>query len=108
MLVLWGRPTSSNVKKVLWTLEEIGLDYQFVKAGGPYGGLDTPEFLALNPNGLVPTIKDDELVLWESNTIVRYLAARYGKGSRIVANARLPKNGWIGRWLHCLARLSIS
>ncbi|WP_297321950.1 glutathione S-transferase N-terminal domain-containing protein [uncultured Bartonella sp.] len=80
MLVLWGRPTSSNVKKVLWTLEEIGLDYQYIKAGGAYGGLDTPEFLALNPNGLVPTIKDDDLVLWESNTIVRYLAARYGKG----------------------------
>lgn len=80
MLVLWGRPTSSNVKKVLWTLEEIGLDYQYVKAGGAYGGLHTPEFLALNPNGLVPTIKDGELVLWESNTIVRYLAARYGKG----------------------------
>ncbi|MHC5307408.1 glutathione S-transferase family protein [Bartonella sp. LJL80] len=80
MLTLWGRATSSNVKKVLWTLEEIGLDYQHIKAGGAYGGLDTPEFLALNPNGLVPTIKDDELVLWESNTIVRYLAARYGKG----------------------------
>ena len=80
MLVLWGRPTSSNVKKVLWTLEEVGLDYQYIKAGGAYGGLDTPEFLALNPNGLVPTIKDDDLVLWESNTIVRYLAARYGKG----------------------------
>lgn len=80
MLTLWGRPTSCNVKKVLWTLEEIGLDYQYIKAGGAYGGLDTPEFLSLNPNGLVPTIKDDELVLWESNTIVRYLAARYGKG----------------------------
>lgn len=80
MLVLWGRPTSSNVKKVLWALEEIGIDYQCVKAGGAYGGLDTPEFLTLNPNGLVPTIKDGDLVLWESNTIVRYLAARYGKG----------------------------
>ena len=75
-----GTPYVQQCKKVLWTLEEIGLDYQFIKAGGPYGGLDTPEFLALNPNGLVPTIKDDDLVLWESNTIVRYLAARYGKG----------------------------
>jgi len=80
MLTLLGRPNSSNVKKVLWTLEELGLVYENIKIGGSFGGLDDPAYLALNPNGKVPTLRDDDLVLWESNTIIRYLAARYGKG----------------------------
>ncbi|GGA92782.1 glutathione S-transferase [Brucella endophytica] len=78
MLKIWGRPNSTNVKKALWTASELGLDYENVLAGGSYGIVDTPEYRALNPNGLVPVIEDDGFVLWESNTIVRYLAAKYG------------------------------
>jgi len=87
MLTLWGRPNSSNVKKTLWMLEELGLTYTNIKVGGSYGGLGAPSYLAMNPNGLIPTLQDGELVLWESNTIMRYLAARYGQGSLWIDDA---------------------
>ena len=77
---LWGRATSMNVQKVLWTLAELGLDAQRIDAGGAYGGLDTATYGTLNPNRRVPTLEDGDLVLWESNVIVRYLAGRSGKG----------------------------
>lgn len=77
MLKIWGRHNSSNVRKVLWCAEEIGLPYTSIQVGGAFGGTDEPAFRALNPNGLVPAIEDHGLPLWESNTIVRYLAARY-------------------------------
>lgn len=79
MITLWGRSNSTNVKKVRWTLEELGLPYQHIPAGLEFGLNHDPDFLAMNPNGLVPLLRDDEnnLVLWESNTIVRYLAAQY-------------------------------
>ncbi len=80
MLTIWGRSDSTNVKKVLWCAEELRLDYQQIPAGGVHGVVSDPAYRALNPNGLVPTIEDDQLVLWESNAIVRYLAARYGEG----------------------------
>lgn len=80
MLTIWGRSDSSNVKKVLWCAEELGLAYRHIPAGGPHGVVNDPPYRALNPNGLVPTIEDEDLVLWESNAIVRYLAARYGNG----------------------------
>ena len=78
MLKVWGRTSSVNVHKVLWCCEELGLLYERVDAGGPFGGTDAPEYLAMNPNGLVPTVSDDGFTLWESNAIVRYLAARHG------------------------------
>ena len=77
MLKIWGRHNSSNVRKVLWCAEEIGLPYESIEAGGAFGKVDSPEYRALNPNGLVPMIEDHGLPLWESNTIVRYLSARY-------------------------------
>jgi len=77
MLKIWGRHNSSNVRKVLWCAEEIGVPYVSIEAGGAFGQVDTPEYRALNPNGLVPMIEDHGLPLWESNTIVRYLSARY-------------------------------
>ena len=80
MIEVLGRATSSNVQKVLWTLRELGLEYRRCDLGGAFGGLDTPEYRAMNPNGKVPTLIDDDLVLWESNAIVRYLAARYDPG----------------------------
>ena len=81
MITLWGRNNSSNVKKVRWILEELELPYEHILAGGAFGLNREAEFLAMNPNGLVPLLRDDEtdVVLWESNTIVRYLAAQYGQ-----------------------------
>lgn len=88
MLTLWGRENSTNVKKVLWCAEELGLTYQHIPLGGAFGGNHDPDYLALNPNGLIPCLRDDELVLWESNSIVRYLAAQYGQGSLYLADAK--------------------
>jgi glutathione S-transferase len=76
MLKIWGRLSSVNVQKVVWCADEIGLAYERIDAGGTFGLNDTPEYLAMNPNGLVPVIRDDGFVLYESNAIVRYLAAR--------------------------------
>ena len=75
MLKIWGRASSSNVQKVLWCCAELDIEVERVDVGGPFGGNRDPEYLRLNPNGLVPTVKDGNLVMWESNTICRYLAA---------------------------------
>ena len=80
MLKIWGRNNSVNVQKVLWCCEEMQIQYQRLDAGGSFGVINTPQYRALNPNGLVPTIEDGPFVLWESNTIVRYLAAKYSAG----------------------------
>jgi glutathione S-transferase len=80
MLVVWGRKNSVNVQKVLWCCEEIGLEYERKEAGGAFGVVNTPEYRSINPNRLVPTVDDDGVVLWESNAVVRYLAAKYGGG----------------------------
>ncbi|WP_301553325.1 glutathione S-transferase N-terminal domain-containing protein, partial [Xanthomonas citri] len=76
-MTIWGRRNSSNVRKVLWCAEEAGVAYASIEVGGAFGGNDTPAYRALNPNGVMPTLQDGALVLWESNAIVRYLAAHY-------------------------------
>ena len=76
MLTIWGRLNSHNVKKVVWLAEELGLAYQRHDVGGAFGMDDA--YRAKNPNALVPTIEDGDIVLWESNAILRYLAARHG------------------------------
>jgi len=81
MLKIWGRANSSNVKKVTWLCEEIRLPYERIDAGLAFGVVNTPEYRKLNPNGLVPTIDDDGYILWESNAIVRYLAAKHAAGT---------------------------
>src|SRR3712207_3006566 len=83
MLRVWGRTNSINVQKVMWTVTELGLEHERIDAGGAFGGLDTAAYWALNPNRRIPTVEDDGggVVVWESNAIVRYLAARYGAGS---------------------------
>lgn len=81
MLKIWGRTNSVNVQKVLWTLGELDLRHERIDAGGVFGGLDTDAFGALNPNRRIPVIDDGGVVVWESNAIVRYLAARYGRGT---------------------------
>lgn len=72
---LWGRLTSVNVQKAVWGLDEAGLPYERVAAGGAHGVVNDPGYRTLNPNGLVPTLEEDGFVLWESNAILRYLAA---------------------------------
>jgi glutathione S-transferase len=78
MLRIWGRKNSINVQKAMWAIGEAGVAHERIDAGGPFGGLAEPEFVAMNPNRLVPVINDDGFVLWESQAIVRYIAARYG------------------------------
>lgn len=77
MLKIWGRLNSINVQKVVWCADELGLDYERIDAGGAFGLVDTEHYRTMNPNGLIPVIEDDGFVLWESNAIVRYLAARF-------------------------------
>ncbi len=77
MIHILGRDDSINVRKVLWCCEELGLAFEREDFGGPFGRTDTAEYLSLNPNGLVPTVLDDDVAVWESNTILRYLAAKY-------------------------------
>lgn len=81
MLKIWGRISSINVCKVVWAVRELGLEFERIDAGGTFGGLDTPEYLGLNPNSKIPTLDDDGFILWESNAIIRYLASRHGAGS---------------------------
>lgn len=94
MITVFGRASSSNVQAVMWGIAELGLAYERLDYGLNYGGTDTPEYLAMNPQGLVPTIRDGDLVLWESCAILRYLAAKYGDGGAFwpadpVARARV-------------------
>ena len=80
ILKIWGRANSINVKKVVWTAQELGLEFQRTEAGGQFGLVKTPEYIAMNPNSLVPAIQDGDFVLWESNVIVRYLLAKHSSG----------------------------
>jgi glutathione S-transferase len=77
-LKIWGRASSVNVQKVMWTVGELEIPHERIDAGMQYGVVNTPEYRKLNPNGRVPTIEDGPLVLWESNAVVRYLYAKYG------------------------------
>jgi glutathione S-transferase len=80
MLKIWGRPNSINVQKVLWCAAELGLEFERTDLGGQFGGTDTPDYRAMNPMGLIPTIDDDGFILWESHSCVRYLAAKHDAG----------------------------
>jgi len=101
MMRLWGRKSSINVQKVLWCLAELGLqegvDLERIDAGLHFGQNRTPEFLRMNPNGLVPTLEDGELVLWESNTIMRYLVRMHDKAKRFPADIPLQYSS--EKWL---------
>ena len=79
MLKILGKRSSINVRKVLWTCDEVGLTYQQEDYGSGFQPVDTAEFRALNPNGLVPVLLDDDFVLWESNSICRYLTRKTGR-----------------------------
>ena len=77
MIKIWGRISSLNVRKVVLAAQEIGIGFDRIDAGGAFGIVKTPEYLAKNPNALVPLLEDDQVQLWESNVIVRYLCARH-------------------------------
>lgn len=97
MLEILGRRTSSNVMPILWAADEMALDVRQVDIGGDFGGNDTPEYLAKNPNGLVPTLDDSGFVLWESNSILRYLCGQHGLGGLCPADVqeRALANQWM-------------
>ena len=101
MLRVWGRRNSFNTQKVLWLVGELGLAHEHMPAGGDFGRLDEPSFRAMNPHGKVPVIEDDYVVVWESHTILRYLAAQYGRGSFWVRRPGRTGDGraagWTGR-----------
>ena len=80
-LQIWGRMSSINVRKVVWAAQETGVAFTRTDAGMAFGIVKTPQYLQMNPNALVPTLQDGDLVLWESNVIVRYLLAKYGNES---------------------------
>jgi glutathione S-transferase len=98
MIKIWGRANSVNVQKVLWCCDELGLPFERIDAGGKFGQLEEPAFLAMNPNGKVPTLQDGNFVLWESNSILRYLAMQYGPSSLLYPNEPKVRAG-IDRWL---------
>ena len=76
MMKIWGRKTSSNVMKVLWLCDELGIPYERIDAGGAFGKTKEPFYVAMNPNSVVPTLEEDDgYTLWESNVILRYLVA---------------------------------
>jgi len=97
MLKIWGRTNSVNVKKALWAAEELGLKYERIDAGMQFGLTRTPEYRRMNPNSLVPTIEDDGFVLWESHTIVRYLAAKHAAGTLWPTDPRVRADA--ERWM---------
>ncbi len=97
MIELWGRASSSNVQKVLLCCDELPVKYHRYDIGREFGGNKTAEYLRMNPNGLVPTIRDDGLEIWESNTILRYLATRYGDG--LMYPAEVASRSYVDRWL---------
>lgn len=95
-LRVWGHPRSINVQKVLWALDELGLDYERIDAGGTFGRVKDADYLTLNPNGLIPTLEDGSAVLWESNSIVRYLYTKYGTHPALPSDlgVRGRADGW--------------
>ena len=97
MIEIYGRPNSQHTQKVLWACAEMELRFRFVHTGRVTRGELDPAYLELNPNGLVPTLVEDGFVLWESNSIIRYLAGRHGAGRFIPPDLRMRAQG--ERWM---------
>ena len=98
-LTIWGRKNSVNVQKVLWCCHELDLTYQRIDAGMAFGRNGDPDYLAMNPNGRVPTLVDGDFVLWESNSIMRYLVLAYGRHDLSLYPAAPKLRASIDRWL---------
>ena len=97
MIKIWGRTTSSNVQKAMFAVGELGLPHERIDIGGSFGKNRDPAYLAMNPNGLVPTLEEDGFLLWELNTIIRYLGAKDGAGTLEPAN--LHARGRASQWM---------
>jgi len=97
MLKVWGRRNSINVMKVLWIADELGLDIQQIDAGLQFGVVNTPEYAAMNPNRRVPTMDDNGLILFESNVICRYLAAKHARDDLLPLD--VPQRFSVERWM---------
>jgi glutathione S-transferase len=97
-ITIWGRANSVNVQKVLWCLQELDLAYERIDAGMAFGKTREPDYLAMNPNARVPTLVDGDFVLWESNSIMRYLVRAYRQHSPIYPQAPKVRAG-VDRWL---------
>jgi glutathione S-transferase len=98
MLKIWGRNTSSNVQKVIWALDEMQVPFERIDVGGAYGKTKDPFYLAMNPNSLVPTLEEEDgFTMWESNSIVRYLAAKHD--NRTLEPADLQTRGRAQMWM---------
>jgi glutathione S-transferase len=99
MIKIWGRNTSSNVQKAMWAVGELGLEHTRIDIGGAFGKNREPTYLAMNPNGLVPTLEEDDgFLLWESNSICRYLAAKHDKNN-ILEPKDLKQRGLASQWM---------
>ncbi len=108
MLKIWGRNTSSNVQKVMWAIGEMKLPVERLDIGGPFGKNKEPAYLAMNPNGLVPTLEEEDgFTLWESNSVLRYLAAKH-QSSLEPADLRVRANAqkWMD-WQLSVAQAAI-
>ena len=97
MLKVWGRRNSANVQKAMWAIGELRLAHERIDIAGAFGRNREAAYLALNPNGLVPTLEDGDLMLWESNTILRYLAGLHGKGTLEPADPKARARA--GQWM---------
>src|SRR3954447_13279372 len=98
MLKIWGRNTSSNVQKVIWALAEMKIPFERIDVGGSFGKTKEPAYLAMNPNSLVPTLEEEDgFSLWESNSIIRYLAAKHA--SRTLEPADLKTRALAQKWM---------
>jgi glutathione S-transferase len=98
VIKIWGRNTSSNVQKVMWAIGEIGLPHERIDIAGPFGKNREAEYLAMNPNGLVPTLQEEDgFLLWESNSIVRYLAAKHK--AVVLEPADLKTRALASKWM---------
>ena len=99
MRKLWGRKNSSNVMKVLWLMEELQLAYERIDIGGPFGRTHDADYVAMNPNSVVPTLEEEDgFVLWESNTILRYIASSHAEGTAVWPDD-LQARANIDRWM---------
>lgn len=99
MIKMWGRNTSSNVQKAMWAVGELGLECNRIDVGGAFGKNKEPEYLAMNPNGLVPVLEEEDgFLLWESNSIVRYLASKHDKNG-VIQPANLQERGRANQWM---------
>jgi glutathione S-transferase len=96
-ITIWGRENSSNVRKVLWLCEELDIDFERIDIGGHFGGLESPEYQNKNPNRVIPTIRHEDYILWESNVILRYLTSIFDHGDLWPQNPRARAEA--DRWM---------